>query len=186
MIQFENIHQLREWLEANGVNLERWGRSDAKSAEDLWKEISSGESQIQDDSPLRMIHVVNIIIRSGDRILVEEGQQLGRNQKRYRGFPPAEKVKAGESHIDAAIRGLKEELQISPDSIRIVSSSVAPQISIHESQSYPGLRTQYTIHEVEVETDNLPDENFWTNETNVDDPVAKHHWKWKSLEEKFG
>jgi ADP-ribose pyrophosphatase YjhB (NUDIX family) len=186
MIKFENIHQLKEWLEASGVNLECWGRYEAKTIEDLWREISSGESQIQDDPPMRMIQVVNIILRSKDRILVEEKQQLGRNQNRYRGLPPAEKVKTGECHIDAAIRGLKEELQISPDSIKIVTSSFAPQISIHESQSYPGLRTQYTVHEVEVETDNLPDEDFWTNETNIDKPLVRHHWKWKSLEEKFG
>jgi len=182
MIKFESISQLRNWLEMNGVDLECWGQGDSKSVEDLWQEITSGETQIQENPPLRVVHVVNIIVRNGDKILVEGSQKIARNQVRYRGLPPAEKIKPGEGYIDAAIRGLKEELQINPDRIRIISSGDEPQSSIHESQSYPGLRSQYIIYNVEVKIDNLPDNDFWTNERNIGDPVRQHHWKWEPLE----
>lgn len=178
MIKFESINQLRKWLDKNEVSLGLWGQSETKSIESLWREICAGESQIQDNPPLRNIKVVNIIIRRGDRVLIERKQQLVQNQVRYRGLPPAEKIRADESYIDAVIRGLNEELQIDPHDLKVLTSSVEPQISVHESQSYPGLATQYVVYEVEVEINNLPDQDFWTQETSINDPVVKHQWGW--------
>ncbi|MBN1217363.1 MAG: NUDIX hydrolase [Anaerolineae bacterium] len=179
MLRFESIHQLNNRLQTQGIDTTKWGNDGAKSVTDLWQELVTGESEIQEDPFLRIVRVVHIIIRDGDRILIE-AQQHRKNQSRYRWFPPSEKLKHGEGHIEAAVRGLKEELQVNPNDIKILSVSPSPKQQCRESQSYPGLNTQYMIFAVEVEVDNLPREEFWTTEMpdEHDNPIRKHQWLW--------
>ncbi len=177
---FENVQQLNKWLSSKGIDTTQWGINNAKSVEDLWVEIVAGEAEIQDNSPLRIVYVVHIVIRDGDKILIE-GEQRSKNQQRYRGILPSEKIKGGESEVEAAIRGLEEELQVQSIDVKILEPSSAPRRETRISKSYPDLHTEYVISEVEAEIDNLPSEDFWTCETpnDRDKPVKEHQWLWR-------
>ncbi len=180
MSDWKNVRQLDQWLIAKGINTTIWGIGAAKSVEDLWTEIVNGESQLEGDPPLRVVHVVNVIIRDGNRILIEGEQQFNENQQRYRGAPLSEKMKLGEDYIGAALRGIEEELRIEPVNVEITKSSPGPQLMLGESPSYPGLRTKYIVYTVEVKIENLPDHDFWTYETQ--DRVKRHQWQWEFAE----
>jgi ADP-ribose pyrophosphatase YjhB (NUDIX family) len=184
MLTFEGIAELKAWLKAKGIDTTLWGSGQAKSVENLWAELVAGESQIQDDPPLRLVRMVTIMIRDGDKILVEAAQEFGENQQRYRGWPPAEKIKPGESPAEAALRCLHEELQVASNQVEILSWTFQPELAHHESPSYPGLLTNYLRYEVEAKVDGLPGEPFWTSETARDDgdPVRNHHWLWEPAE----
>lgn len=186
MLNFNTIQHLKDWLIAKGIDQSQWGTDGTKTVENLWAEIVAGETELQDDPPLRLIRVVNIIVRQGDKILIEGEQEFGDNQRRYRGVPPAEKMKPRESHIEAALRGLAEELQVQPAQVKILPSPPQPQPLIQESQSYPGLRTKYLIYTVEVNIDGLPAEDFSTLEgspAGSHDPIKRHQWHWVAGEE---
>jgi hypothetical protein len=97
-------------------------------------------------------------------------------------MPPTEKLKPGESQVEAAIRCLQEELEISPNRVKIVSYTAKPEQVSQESPSYPGLTTTYIRYQVEAKVAGLPHEPFSTTESVHDDgdPVKHHQWLWKS------
>jgi hypothetical protein len=183
MLTFKSTADLKAWLDSKGIDTSCWGTGGAKSVENLWAEIIEGESQIQDEPPLRLVRMVKVIIRNGKRILVEAEQEFGENQQRYRGWPPAEKIKPGENQVEAALRCLQEELQVTPSRVEILSSTSEPEQVHQESPSYPGLRTLYGRYEVEVKVASLPHKPFSTIEAthNDGDPVKNHHWLWKTI-----
>lgn len=182
MLTFKYTAELKAWLDSKGIDTTYWGTGGAKSVENLWAEIVEGESQLQDEPPLRLVRMVKVMIRDGNRILVEAEQEFGENQQRYRGGPPAEKIKPGESQVEAALRCLQEELQVTPGQVEILSWTSEPELVRHESPSYPGLPTNYMRYEVEVKVAGLPREPFSTIETIHDDgdPVKNHHWLWET------
>jgi ADP-ribose pyrophosphatase YjhB (NUDIX family) len=155
----------------------------AKTVENLWAELAEGESQIQDDPPERQVQIVNIMIRAGDRLLVEGEQEFGANQSRFRGKPPAEKLKPGEDPVEAAVRCLHEEMEVDPRRVQILSWTEAPEPVRLDSPSYPGLATTYLRYEVEASVEGLPDQPFTTQETAHDDgdPVTSHQWLWQKV-----
>jgi ADP-ribose pyrophosphatase YjhB (NUDIX family) len=155
----------------------------AKTVENLWAELVEGESQLQDDPPQRQVRVVNVMIRAGKRLLVEGQQEFGENQSRFRGQPPAEKLKPGESPVEAAIRCLQEEMEIIPNRVQILSWTEEPEQILLDSPSYPGLTTCYMRYEVEARVEGLPRRPFTTRETAHDDgdPVKNHQWLWADL-----
>jgi hypothetical protein len=121
MLTFQSSLELKTWLESKGIDLAVWGMGGAKTVENLWAELAEGESQIQDDPPERQVQIVNIMIRAGDRLLVEGEQEFGANQSRFRGKPPAEKLKPGEDPVEAAVRCLHEEMEVDPRWVQILS-----------------------------------------------------------------
>jgi hypothetical protein len=181
MVVFTSITQLNAWLALKQIDTALWGSGGAKSVENLWSELMAGDSELQDDPPLRLVRLVNVLIRSGDKILIEVGQQFGQNQQRYRDTPPAEKMKPAETPPAAALRCLQEELQVLPDQVQLGAVSER-ESHLGESPSYPGLPTCYLIYEVEATVAGLPTSEFWTIEAeHADgDPVKNHHWQWIS------
>jgi hypothetical protein len=95
-------------------------------------------------------------------------------------MPPTEKIKPGENPVEAAIRCLQEELEVSPSQVRILSGAVAPEQTLQESPSYPGLATNYIRYKVEARVKGLPRRPFSTTEAAHDDgdPVKNHQWLW--------
>lgn len=83
MENLTSTESLNVWLIEHGIDTSVWGVGVAKSVEDLWTEILQGESQLESAPLLRLVQVVNVIIRCGDRILVEVEQQFNGNQVRY-------------------------------------------------------------------------------------------------------
>jgi hypothetical protein len=182
LITFTDIQQLCNWLTANQIDVTTWGTKGVKSVNHLWMEIVTGESQIQANPPLRIVKLVQLVIRNGDRILIEGQQYRGKRYRRYRGTLPSEKIKSSESLSDAAFRCLKEEMLIHSHDVEIRSTSITPREAIRKSQSYPELDTKYIIHKAEVIINELPKRNFWTIEVTNDpvSPTIKHQWLWVS------
>ncbi|MFN0110252.1 MAG: NUDIX domain-containing protein [Blastocatellia bacterium] len=180
-MEIQNAERLNNWLTQREIDTSAWGIGVAKSVEDLWAEIVNGESLLESTPLLRVVQVVNVIIRKNDKVLIETEQQFNGNQTRNRDIPLSEKLKPGEDQIYAALRGIKEELQVGAEQVEILKHSEKPRAELTESPSFPGLQTKYLLHTVEVRIENLPDETFWTDEApeNDSDPVTRHQWQWK-------
>jgi ADP-ribose pyrophosphatase YjhB (NUDIX family) len=183
VLTFASTTELKSWLGSKGIDTTRWGVDGAKTVENLWTELVEGESQLQDDPPQRQVRIVNVMIRDGQLLLVEGEQEFGANQSRYRGQPPAEKLKPGESPVEGAIRCLQEEMEVNPSRVQILAWTEEPEQVLLDSPSYPGLTTSYMRYEVEARVEGLPHRPFTTTEIahNDGDPVKNHQWLWADL-----
>ena len=147
-ITLEELKQLM--IEAN-VPVNEYGRGEAKDIDDLQKEISDGECTIavaHDGTLTRQVKPVwvNVLCRLGDgRIMVlrEEKQVFKDGRVRKRNLPSSlgEKLKAGESTDDAALRALKEEIGV---------IEVTTMEKVHEESrtftppTFPGIKSTYS------------------------------------------
>jgi ADP-ribose pyrophosphatase YjhB (NUDIX family) len=179
--QFANIHALETWLGKYGINYEMWGHNSNKSLDNLWQELEAGEVQLKDNPPLRVVDVVQIIIRRNDTILVEAEQEFFNGQRRHRNQPPSEKVKPGETIQETAYRCLQEELGLTPERIVLQLESLKHHQTNTNSISYPGLPSQYNFHLLEAAVSGLPAESFWRENLTEGtvDPVKRHRWIWQ-------
>ncbi len=177
----QSLAELKVWLVSRGINLSLWNRDSAKSVTDLWQELTTGEIQLQDMPPLRIVPVVLVIIRDGDKVLIELEQELDDNRIRPRNSLPSEKMQTGESYLEAATRCLKEELALGPANFELITSTYRRKEEENESPSYPGLCTRYIFHIIEVRVSGLPTTDFWTAESpqHQNAPVKRHHWAWR-------
>ncbi len=178
---FESVTALTKWLHENGVDTARWGDAGSKTPTSLWQELQQGDCTLQDDPPMRIVRVVQVIIRQAGKVLVEIEQELSDGRIRQRHIFPAEKMKPNETPKAAAQRCLQEELgDAHVQTISSVEGGERQEEFV--SPSYPGLQTQYHFFEVEMHVTGLSTSDFWTeNITPTDnDPVRRHHWAWVS------
>ncbi|WP_420628535.1 NUDIX domain-containing protein [Candidatus Leptofilum sp.] len=184
MNQFSSIHALEAWLQKHGIGYDAWGKDSNKSLRNLWQELEAGEVQLKESPPLRVVEVVQIIIRRNHEILVEAEQEFANGQRRFRNQPPSEKVKPGESIQDAARRCLQEELGLELEAITLDLTTHRQHQTNTNSISYPGLPSQYNFHLLEATVSGLPEGEFWReNETEGSvDPVLRHRWAWRPRE----
>ncbi len=177
----QSLAQLKDWLSSRGIDISQWGRGKAKRLECLWSEIANEEVSIQDQPTIRIVPVVQVIIRRGQKILIEAKQEFDDKRIRFRSHPPSEKIRQGENYVEAAIRCLEEELGLERQNIKIIPSTYRQRQKELDSPSYPGLYTRYTFHIVEARVNGLPDTDFWTDESarSENDPVRRHHWVWR-------
>jgi hypothetical protein len=178
---FQSKKQLRNWLNAARIDTSLWGEGNAKTIDHLWEELGEGEARLQDNPPRRLVDVAQIIIRRGNQILLETKQELGDEQVRFRNQPPSEKIKAGESYMDAALRCFHEELGVAETAVTFLPHTYSQIETETDSLSYPGLKTRYTFHSIEAKVTGLPDEDFWQENSafSAGDPVKRHHWTWR-------
>lgn len=176
---------LETWLAAAGIDTTNWGRDNAKTVADLAREIASGESTLQNDPPRRVVQVVQVIIPRGDNVLIETAQEFADGRVRRRDHVPSEKMLPNEEPIVAARRCLKEELGLNTDQLLGPPTYTNFSKKVIDSPSYPGLTTEFTMHQVRVETDALPTESFSTqNLAHADgDPVKSMRWAWLPFEQ---
>jgi ADP-ribose pyrophosphatase YjhB (NUDIX family) len=173
--------QLQSWLDDANIDTSFWGEGNAKTVNHLWEEILEGEACLQEDPPLRLVDVVQIIIRRGRLMLLEKKQELGNGQVRFRNQPPSEKMKSGEDYTEAALRCFAEELGVAETAVTFHHDTYTKIESETDSLSYPGLKTRYTFHMIEADVAGLPDKDFWRENTAHDDgdPVKRHQWGWR-------
>lgn len=185
MSKFKNVKSLKTWLHSHGIDYADWGTNNTKSLDNLWHELAEGEIMLFEHPPLRVVNVVQIIIRRGPYILLEGEQVFGDGQRRYRNQPPAEKLKPGENYQEGAYRCLHEELGIRAHHIKLLPDTHRQVKSYAQSASYPGLPSLYNLHLVEAEVDVLPNKDFWhENESFTEgDPVRRHHWVWQPADQ---
>lgn len=176
---------LTHWLHTHQIDTTTWGQGAAKQVTDLWQELVAGESTLQADPPLRCVEVVEVLVEREGQRLIETAQHFADGRIRERGRPPSEKLKPGETPLAAAQRCLVEELAIDSARITVASQAITQRISLDDSGSYPGLKTQYTFYRVHLQVDGLPQTTFTTINTAHDhgDPVTAHQWAWLPMSE---
>jgi hypothetical protein len=182
--KFAGPAEMVEWLEEMGIDLHAWGTGSYKSIINLWEEYKAGDISFADDPPMRVVEVVQIHVQQGDLILFELEQQFNNGKRRFRNQPPAEKIKPGETSVDAAYRCLREELGLERGQVEEINSVDEQDEIVTGSPSYPGLLTKYRIYEVRAQVSGLPGEDFWRENTAVTegDPVSRHLWSWRKQE----
>ncbi|GAB4281284.1 MAG: hypothetical protein Kow0080_34720 [Candidatus Promineifilaceae bacterium] len=185
-IRFQNQQELENWLNVNGIQTDFWGENRTKSIAHLWQEYIRGEITFEADPPLRVVLVVQVIVRNQNRILIEAEQEFSNGERRSRNQMPSEKMKPGESVEETAVRCLVEELGVSPQQITFLPGGKQRQTVLLSSPSYPGLLTRYTFYTVETAVTGLPPHPFWQNNKGCQegDPVCCHHWKWVDADNK--
>lgn len=182
--EFTDRTELADWLEEMGIDLYAWGTGSYKSIANLWDEYKAGEVSFADDPPMRIVKVVQIHVQQDDAFLFEVEQQFSDGKRRFRNQPPAEKIKQGETSIDAAYRCLQEELGLKPGQVAKISLADEQDEEVTLSPSYPGLPTTYLIHEIKAHVIGLPKEDFWRENMAASDgdPVSRHLWSWRKQE----
>jgi hypothetical protein len=162
-----DVVELTAWLAEYGVAVDDWGSGEAKSVLDLSRELEAGESWFTEGGGaiVRHVQVAEVRVettRDGRRLrLVEQEQRFedGRTRKRtgrtWRSL--AEKLIRGEEPIDAARRGVEEELGIT-EPVEF-EAKWTERLGPAPSGSYPDLPTLYTFHLFAVE---LPPHLFET------------------------
>jgi 8-oxo-dGTP pyrophosphatase MutT (NUDIX family) len=180
MRDFDNVEELESWLRVHQVDVDSWGTGGSKTVATLWTELHRGESQLESTPLRRLVTVVRVIIRRGDRVLMETAQDFDDGRRRYRLQPPSEKMRPAELPENAAVRCLQEELGVPASSVQLTPGSSRRWERERESVSYPGLRTCYRFYSVEAHVSGLPDQPFSTREETPGpgEPVERHFWEW--------
>jgi hypothetical protein len=143
------LYSLQDQLLNAGVNIDSWGKGEAKSLGDLQKEIDEGESVLinEDEKLLRKVTVctANVYYLSPDhkKYRLKEGRQVfkdGRERRRALPQGVSGKMKAYEDPRNAMAREIKEELGLEGE-VSLVD--IGSDIKTINSPSYPGLQSQY-------------------------------------------
>lgn len=186
----DSEEELRQLLTSRGVNTAAWGQGNAKTVTSLFAEVEDQETTLllrPDGTLVRALNVMQVAVRDPrhrDRVLVEASQVLPDGRERRREVLLAEKMMAGEQWQDAAMRGIAEELgSILGDVlyVRLRHDTYTVRAASHDSPSYPGLRTEYTIHRVDADVEGLPADvdRFETREPRPGGKELVTRWEWR-------
>jgi|LakMenEpi03Aug12_release.lakeMendotaPanAssembly.Ray.scaffolds.fasta_scaffold769694_1 hypothetical protein len=157
--------------------LEKYGIGQAKLFDRLIEEIEQGETQIifADNQPIRLIQVARIYIFCNKKQLVESKQLIKGQGERIRNIRCiSEKFKLNESAINAACRGIKEELGICINSSDL--ELFGKKSEEKESPSYPGLTTRYAFYDFRWD---MPEEYFNPDGYVADEGDCVTYFEWK-------
>lgn len=159
MIPVSSSAQLKEYLIQASIPLEKWNCGIAKSLEDLYREISRGETELLGlpSGLVRSTSVVRIDVYYKDEQQqlwrLKEDRQVfsdGRERRRPRKSAIAEKCLRNEDPEIAATRAIAEELAIHRP-LQLIAEGEHQETRV--SRSYPGLLTQYTVYSYKVSLD---------------------------------
>ncbi len=183
----ENLHDI---LLANQVDLSLWGKGEAKTFDDLVKEIESGEAKLRySGGKVYWITACAAVIvtcqHKGKPYVLYEDRQVfadGRTRRRINPNNCAvmEKIRPEDkSPRDAAIRGIHEELGIPEDAQVSFKGEWAPINSgPRPSRSYPGLVGDYVFHTFEWQ---MPEELFKAEGYVERQPSKSTYFLWKEI-----
>lgn len=153
---------LEEWekkLRETGVPLDVWGKGKAKTLSYLMGEISRGSAVMYFDDErgiwIRKLKAVEVEVfyesPEGVTYFLKEDRQIFKDgRERRRGFTwVAEKLEVREDFLSTSARAVEEELHLTPP------FAAGPRLLKfkefeRESDSYPGLVTEYSIGCFEV------------------------------------
>jgi len=166
-IKIKDKKELIAILKDNGIDFSKWGAGEAKTIDNLWNEISNGETVIEDDfrkqGLIRTIKVVAADVYSRNRTyILEEYKQVfsdGRKRKRNLSTSVSEKMFTYEYGMleEALKRMLKEELDISvKDNYKYKLNMAYPKTN--ESESYPGLDSAKYLYVFDVDLEEYEEE----------------------------
>ena len=145
------IETLATKLKDNGIDISKWNQGNAKTVEDLFKEIEEGETELTKDVRGKLLRKVlgvgaEVYYTDGEKtfILKEQKQVFddGRERVRNLGRSINGKMRFGENSRDAIIREVEEELGIANN---YPMEELETIIDTNDSQSYPGLLSNYIV-----------------------------------------
>ncbi len=179
-LEWRSWQALEQWLQRGGVDTSGWGHGRAKTVEQLWHELLRGETQLLPHPTRRVVELVVLVVRRGEQILLETGQELADGRFRTRGWPPSEKVQRGEDYWHTAVRSLHEEMGLPQGTYTFYPHTYRTSTQWRDSLSYPTLPAQYHFHIIEADIPSLPQKAFTTAEAqhSTDDAVKVHYWAW--------
>ena len=171
-------------LNRHKIPLDDWGKGGAKSTKSLATEVLLGESVLVETKGglVRQVGLVHIDVwyKVGDDLLqlVEKVQIFSDGRRRRRGLTGVnEKLMPNESIHACAKRALEEELGLFVSSNNIIY--LEEKHEARESPSYPGLTTEFTIHEMEINLSGLDFKN--TGYTEIQ-PDKTTYFSWQKVE----
>lgn len=176
--------ELEAFLRRHGIAVEFWGQGEAKTVQDLARELRDGDSVLTVDPLRRRVRVAQVEIQrpaaDGDLlVLVEAAQIFGDGRRRERGLLPSEKMRPDEEPVAGALRCLEEELGVDPERVEVLPG-IAETTQEGDSPSYPGLVTRYVFYRVSVRCEGLPTEAWESEEQAAGDAVTRHLWEWRA------
>ena len=174
-----DVAELTKLLAQYGIDAERWQHPASNDVRDLFRELNHGECRLYLQPIRRELSIARIWIRRGGLVLIEKEieETPGRRQARRR--LPSEKFLPDETPEAAARRGLCEELGCTADAIQSINFLTTTPISRPTAASYPGLRSDYIVHDVACVVTGLPETAFETVENDVPGgKVVIHRWDW--------
>ena len=194
---FSGPKPLAAWLSAHGCDTTRWGRAGAKSVDHLYTEMELGETELETFGSeggeggaagvRRRVSVVKVCVTRPDapeEVLVEAMQHFSDGTNRTRNRPLSEKMLPMELPLDAARRGVLEELGplLKGDQSRVTvdPASLESWVEIQGSRSYPSLPTRYLLHSVSAVVEGVPAGPFTTLEMTAETAAAAHKSTLKS------
>lgn len=145
------LESLTTKLKSNGIDLSKWGNGEAKTVEDLFKEIEEGETELTTDVRGRLLRKIlgvaaQIYYNDGQKtFLLKETKQVfadGRERVRKFARSVSGKAKFGETARDAIIREISEELKIANN---YPMEELETSVDTNDSQSFPGLQSMYMM-----------------------------------------
>ena len=174
---FDSPEDLKVMLCAHGIPADAWNTKKTKCMEQLFTELELGESvlALSADTLVREVRVVKVrVMRPGEpeACLLEARQVFADGHARTRGRPLSEKIMPWEGPIEAARRGVLEELgpalgsRAKPESIMVEEESLTPpwDETSAASASYPSLPTRYRLWQCDAVVPGLPGTPFTTLE----------------------
>ncbi|MFA6430261.1 MAG: hypothetical protein WC229_00610 [Candidatus Paceibacterota bacterium] len=171
MEQLEKIelttNALKTQLKNAGIDISVWGTGKTKTIDHLKKEIDEGETILETNESGELIRLLTVagadiyyMSKDSKQYRLKEEKQIfqdGRKRQRNLGQAISEKIKPNEDPEIAIARGIKEELGIQSG---VEISKIGATKNTVESPSYPGLKTEYSIHKFKAV---LNDEQFNPN-----------------------
>jgi hypothetical protein len=143
---------VKNLLKKFDIDQSGFGRGNAKTIDDLEKEIANGECALVEKGGLlvRYVHILNIDVFAkieGRRLYLREIRQKfadGRIRERKLPASLSEKLALTEKNYSQAIeRTLTEEIQVQKFSM--LSAPQKKPLVIEPSMDYPGILTEYKI-----------------------------------------
>ena len=154
-----------------------YGVGQAKSFDRLVEEIKAGETQIifENYQPVRLIQVARIYIFCKKQQLIESKQTIKGQGDRFRNLDcVSEKFKLSESALDAACRGIEEELGLYVKYSDLVL--LDKKTEERESPSYPGLLTRYEFYDFQWD---MPERHYCPEGYKADEGDCITFFEWK-------
>ncbi|MBA3237967.1 MAG: NUDIX domain-containing protein [Parachlamydiaceae bacterium] len=178
-LTINNEEELKIWLNKfPNIKANEW----IKSPLALYNEIKNSECVfgLEEGKLYRRLDVVSVKCfhtnPNGQRFQIFEEKQVFKNGMiRERGNKYiAEKIQAGESPEQAAIRGLAEELHISGPNVQVVALSEENKFEKRESPTYKGIQCSYNTYSFSCEISDVDYKSSYVEEQ--DDKSTVFSW----------
>lgn len=194
---------VQDLLAKHMIDVSKFGKGQAKTLDELCKEIIRGEANLMQDATehkklVRVVDVVLLRIRSSadkkGKFLIEAGEQYADGRKRTTCRMPGTKQRPHESVKGTAQRILATILRMVDCDVRFRFSTKELFEEVQDSPSYPGMNTVYRKHIVEgivctkdqkvLERIGVPKGETWTCEGDRKDTKYWEWWTQKQCTEK--